>query len=185
MISTRFLSTDEYYKFGNWLKGLNEQDRNMYFGVGVGDTYIDDLVERIESEPTQHEFLVSYNCTGWLGVLHIARVNSQTIEFGLSVFEEYRNLGIGSDLLGEGILWARNRGYKRLFLHCVSWNRAMAHLADKHGLEMTAESGDIDVMAQLAPSSWYSFQRETTQISRRIFHMWLNQPWFALQESTG
>jgi RimJ/RimL family protein N-acetyltransferase len=185
MISTRFLGNEEYHKFGHWLKGLNDQDRNMYFGAGVSDTYIDDLVERIESEPTQHEFLVSYNCTGWLGVLHIARVNSQTIEFGLSVFEEYRNLGIGSDLLSEGILWARNRGYKRLFLHCVSWNRTMAHLADKHGLEMTAESGDLDVMARLAPSSWYSFQRETAQINRRIFHLWLNQTWLPFQESTG
>ena len=185
MISTRFLGSEEYHKFGPWLRGLNDHDRHMYFGMGVSDEYIDDLVERIESEPAQHEFLISYNCSGWLGVLHVARVNDQTIEFGLGVAEEYRNLGIGNDLLSEGILWARNRGFKRLFLHCVAWNRTMAHLADKHGLEMTAESGDLDVMARLAPSSWYSFQRETAQINRRIFHLWLNQNWFSLQESMG
>jgi RimJ/RimL family protein N-acetyltransferase len=185
MVSTRFLSTEEYYKFGNWLKGLNAEDRALYFGISVSDDYINDLVQRIESRPTQHDFLVSYNHTGWLGVLHIARVDDLTIEFGLSVFEEYRNMGIGGDLIGEGILWARNRGYRRLFLHCVTRNHVMAHLADKHGLEMTTHSGDVDVMACLSPPSWYSLQRETAQINRRIFHLWLNQTWLPFQESTG
>lgn len=185
MISTRFLSTEEYYKFGNWLKGLNAEDRGLYFGMAVSDTYIDDLIERIESEPTQHNFLVSYNCTGWLGVLHLARVNSTSIEFGLSVFEEYRNLGIGSDLLSEGIVWSRNRDYKKLYLHCVVWNRTMAHLADKHGLETTTAGGEADVAVKLAPASWYSLQRETADINRRMFYMWLNQPWFSFQEKAG
>jgi RimJ/RimL family protein N-acetyltransferase len=185
MISTRFLSTEEYYKFGNWLKGLNAEDRGLYFGISVNDAYIDDLVQRIESRPTQHDFLVSYNHTGWLGVLHIARVDDRTIEFGLSVFEEYRNMGIGGDLIGDGILWARNRGYQRLFLHCVTRNYVMAHLADKHGLEMTTQSGDVDVMARLSPPSWYSLQRETAQINRRIFHLWLSQSWLSFQEASG
>jgi RimJ/RimL family protein N-acetyltransferase len=185
MISTRFLSTDEYYKFGPWLKGLNAEDRRLYFGIAVSDDYIDDLVERIESNPAQHTFLVSYNHTGWLGVLHIALVDNQAIEFGLSVFEEYRNLGIGSDLLREGIVWARNRDYQQLYLHCVRWNHAMAHLANKHGLDMTPESGDLDVSANLLPASWYSLQQETADVNRRIFHLFLNRTWFGFQESTG
>ncbi len=183
MISTRFLSTEEYHKFGHWLKGLNAEDRRLYFGIAVSDDYINDLVKRIESEPTQHNFLVSYNCTGWLGVLHMAQVNSRSIEFGLSVFEEYRNLGIGSDLLKEGILWARNRGYQCLYLHCVKWNTAMSHLATKHDLEMSLQDGDIDVMARLAPPSWYSLQQETADVNRRIFHLFLNRTFFPFQES--
>jgi RimJ/RimL family protein N-acetyltransferase len=185
MISTRFLSTDEYHKFAWWLKGLNAEDRGLYFGMAVSDTYIDDLIKRIESEPTQHNFLVSYNCTGWLGVLHLARVNSTSIEFGLSVFEEYRNLGIGSDLIREGITWARNRGYQCLCLHCVRWNHAMAHLADKHGLDMHRQSGDVDVAAKLAPASWYSLNQETADVNRRIFQLWLNQTWLPFQEISG
>lgn len=185
MISTRFLSPEEYYKFGPWLKGLNAEDRRMYFGLAVSDEYIDTLIQRIESETDQHYFLVSYNYTGWLGVLHIALVDHQAIEFGVSVFEEYRNLGIGSDLLKEGITWARNRDYQRLYLHCVRWNHAMAHLADKHGLDMTHEHGDIDVSANLPPSSWYSLQQETADVNRRIFHLFLNRTWFPFQESCG
>jgi len=183
MISTRFLSTEEYHKFGPWLKGLNTEDRGLYFGMAVSDTYIDDLVERIESEPTQHTFLVSYNHTGWLGVLHIARMTNDSIEFALSVFEEYRNLGVGSGLIEEGIVWARNRGYKQLYLHCVKWNTAMAHLAGKHDLIMTHRDGDVDVMARLAPPSWYSLQQETADVNRRIFHLWLNRTFFNYQET--
>jgi RimJ/RimL family protein N-acetyltransferase len=183
MISSRFLSDDEYHKFGWWLKGLNAEDRRMYFGIAVRDEYIDRLVARITSTPDQHQFLVSYNCTGWLGVLHIARMTDESVEFGVSVYEEYRNLGIGSDLLKEGMTWARNRGYQKLYLHCVKWNTAMAHLADKHGLEMNHLDGDIDVSARLAPPSWYSLQQETADVNRRIFHLFLNKTFFPFQES--
>jgi len=183
MISTRFLNTEEYPKFGHWLKGLSAEDRRMYFGIVVSDDYIDDLVARIQNDPTQHTFLVSYNCTGWLGVLHIAQINSLSIEFGLSVYEEYRNFGLGSDLLKEGITWARNRGYKQLYLHCVKWNTTMAHLAEKHDLQMIHRDGDIDVVARLAPSSWYSLQQETADVSKRIFTLFLNRTFFPFQES--
>lgn len=183
MISSRFLSTDEYHKFGWWLKGLNTEDRRMYFGMAVTDEYIDRLIARITADVDQHTFLVSYNCTGWLGVLHIARVSDAAVEFGLSVYEEYRNFGIGGDLLKEGILWARNRGYQQLYLHCVKWNTAMSHLAQKHDLAMTHHGGDLDVAARLAPPSWYSLQQETADVNRRIFHLWLNQTFFPFQES--
>lgn len=183
MITTRFLSSDEYHKFGWWLKGLNAEDRALYFGMAVSDDYIDQLVARIVATPEQHNFLISYNCTGWLGVLHIARVSDDSTEFGISVYEEYRNFGIGSDLLKEGIVWARNRGYKKLYLHCVKWNTAMAHLANKHGLETVQHDTDLDVSAKLAPPSWYSLQQETADVSKRMFYLFLNKTFFSFQES--
>ena len=183
MISTRFLSTDEYPKFGGWLRGLNTEDRALYFGMAVSDEYIDRLVARITADTDQHTFLVCYNCTVWLGALHIARVSDDAIEFGLSVSEEYRNMGIGNDLIQEGIVWARNRGYTQLYLHCVKWNTAMTHLASKHDLAMRHQDGDIDVAARLAPPSWYSLQQETADVNRRIFHLWLNRTFFPFQES--
>lgn len=185
MINTGFLSVDEYPRFASWLKNLDTEDRRLYFGMAVNDDYIDQLVSRIVASPDQHDFLVSHNCNGWLGVLHLARVADDTIEFGISVDKQYRNMGVGSDLLTEAITWARNRGYQRLYLHCVSWNRVMAHLADKHGLETVQQYSDLDVMVQLPPPSWYSLQRETADIQRRIFSMWLNRTFFSFQESTG
>jgi RimJ/RimL family protein N-acetyltransferase len=183
MSSTRFLHPDDYYLFGPWLKRLSAEDRRMYFGITVTDEYIDKLIARITASPDQHKFLVSYNCNGWLGALHIARMNDESIEFGVSVSEEYRNLGIGSDLLKEGIVWARNRGYQQLYLHCVKWNTAMAYLATKHDLAMRHEDGDIDVVARLTPASWYSLQQETADVNRRIFHLFLNKTFFPFQES--
>jgi len=183
MITTRFLSSEEYHKFGPWLKGLNAEDRRMYFGIAVSNEYIDSLVDRIIAASEQHQFLVSYNCTGWLGVLHMARMTDQSIEFGVSVFEEYRNFGIASDLITEGVTWARNRGYQQLYLHCVKWNTAMAHIADKHGLSMSRQDGDIDVMTKLLPPSWYSLQQETADINKRIFYLFLNKTFFSFQES--
>lgn len=185
MISTRFLSAEEYPRFGTWLKTLSAEDRNLYFGMVVSDDYIDQLIARITADTTQHHFLISYNCTDWLGVLHIARVSDDSIEFGISVNAEYRNFGIGSDLLKEGIVWSRNRGYQRLYLHCVAWNRAMAHLADKHGLTTVQHETELDVSAHLPPPSWYSLQQETADVHRRMFYLWLNRAFFPFQEAVG
>lgn len=183
MIATKFLSVEEYADFGQWLKSLSDEDRRMYFGAIVSDDYIDQLIQRITTDPGRHNFLVTYNCTGWLGVLHLAQVTEDSIEFGISVSEQYRNLGVASDLIREGIVWARNREYKRLYLHCVRWNHAMAYLAAKHDLEMTPESNDLKVSAKLPPSSWYSIQQETADVNRRIFHLFLNKTFFPFQES--
>lgn len=183
MISTRFLHADDHHLFGPWLKRLCAEDRRMYFGITVSDQYIDNLIARITADADQHTFLVSYNCTGWLGVLHIARVSDDAIEFGLSVSEEYRNFGIGGDLLAEGITWARNRGYTQLYLHCVKWNTVMAHLAGKYDLITTHQDSAADVATRLAPPSWYSLQQETADVNRRIFHLWLNRTFFAYQET--
>ena len=183
MISTRFVHSDDFFLFGPWLKRLSADDRRMYFGITVTDDFIDNLLDRIMADSENHHFLISYNCDGWLGVLHIARVNEHSIEFGLSVSEQYRNFGIGNDLLTEGIVWARNRGYTQLYLHCVKWNTAMAHLAIKHDLTLRHQDGDVDVSARLAPPSWYSLQQETADVNRRIFHLWLNRTFFAYQES--
>lgn len=185
MITTRFLGPDEHHKFGTWLKSLSAEDRGLYFGMAVTDEYIDLLVKKIANCPERHNFLICHNCTDWLGVLHLAQVDQDTVEFGVSVTESYRNMGIGSDLLKEGIVWARNRSYQRLFLHCVQWNRAMAHLATKHGLDMTNQDGDVDVMAQLPPASWYSIQQETADIQRRIFQLFLNRSFYPFQEIAG
>ena len=184
MYTTQFLDPDKYYRYGEWLQEQDSDTQQIYFG-SAGPGIIESLVLRIETEPDRHAFLVAANCEGWLGTLHIAEVTSAQVEFGLIVHRDYRGLGIGDDLLTQGITWARNRSYTELFMHCLTHNAAIRHLCDKHGLEPRDLGGDSETKVALAPATWITLNQELVTRQRNLFYMALQQTWPGFQENLG
>jgi len=184
MYTTQFLDPDKYHRYGEWLQEQDTDTQQIYFG-SAGPGIIESLMLRIEAESDRHTFLVAANCEGWLGTLHIAEVTSAQVEFGLIVHREYRGLGIGDDLLTQGITWARNRGYNELFMHCLTHNSAIRHLCDKHGLEPRNLGGDTETKVALAPATWITLNQELVTRQRNLFYMALQQTWQPFQESFG
>jgi len=184
MYTTQFLDPDKYYRYGQWLQEQDSDTQQIYFG-SAGPGIIESLVLRIETEPDRHAFLVAANCEGWLGTLHIAEVTSAQVEFGLIVHRDYRGLGIGDDLLTQGITWARNRNYTELFMHCLTHNAAIRHLCNKNGLEPRDVGGDSETKVALAPATWITLNQEMITRQRNLFYMALQQPWHPFQENLG
>ena len=118
-ICRRILSSKHHYQYGDWLKSQDNETRQLYFGLSTGPGLIESLVEKIEIQPDRHEILVAKNCKEWLGTLHIAKISDSEVEFGIIVHKDYRGEGIGNTMLEEAIVWARNRGYTDLFMHCL------------------------------------------------------------------
>lgn len=185
MIATRFLSTRDYKLYGSWLREQSEETLTTYFGIGVSNAYIDHLVNGIVNIPEQHYFLVATQGTVWVGVVHMARISEREMEFGIMVAEPNRAQGIADQLMSEAIVWIRNRGFDTLYLHCVTWNRAMKHLAHKHGLVMYEDHGDTEVCTHIPPASMISYAQEAVTRNRNIFIMSLQQAWFPFNEILG
>jgi len=185
MIATRFLSITDYELYGSWLREQSEETLATYFGIAVNSTYINHVVDSIVSNPEEHHFLVATQGTTWVGVIHMARVSECEMEFGVMVAEPYRNRGIADQLMNEAITWIQNRGFNTLYLHCVTWNRAMKHLAHKHGLVMQEDHGDADVCSRIPPASMISYAKEAVTRNRNIFIMSLQKTWFPLNETLG
>jgi GNAT superfamily N-acetyltransferase len=184
MYTTQFLDPDKYYRYGEWLQEQDSDTLQIYFG-SAGPGIVESLMLRIEAETDRHAFLVAGNCEGWLGTLHIAEVTPAQVEFGLIVLKNYRGLGIGDDLLTQGITWARNRGYSELFMHCLTHNAAIRHLCDKHGLEPRDLGGDSETKIALAPATWITVNQELVTRQRNLFYMALQQTWRPFQENLG
>lgn len=172
MITTEFLSVNEYPKFGDWLKIQDEETRQLYFGVAGSQHVIEALMSRVLSNPDDHHFLVAREHNRWIGTIHIATYNN-VVEFGLIVDEEYRGQGIAGNMLEEAILWARNRGYKELFMHCLGWNKPIQHLCHKHGLATKNMLGDSEVELKLQPANWITINQEFCIKQRNLYHMFL------------
>ena len=172
MFTTEFLAVRDYPKFGHWLGNQDEETRQLYFGVAGNQYVIDALMERVIANPDDHKFLVAKQGTRWIGTIHIATYNN-VVEFGLIVDEEFRGQGVAGEMLEEAIVWARNRGFKELFMHCLGWNKPIQHLCHKHGLATHNMYGDSEVELKLEPANWITINKEICIKQRNLFHMFL------------
>ena len=89
-----------------------------------------------------------------IAVGHLARAD-EFAELGLSVLPGYRRLGIGSALVRASCLRCNEWGITELFMRCATTNLAMRSLAQKHGMRVLVESGDVDAFLDVvgaAPS---------------------------------
>jgi GNAT superfamily N-acetyltransferase len=185
MFATEFLSSKHHHQYGDWLKSQDDETRQLYFGVNGGPGLVESLVERIEVQPGRHEILVARNCTKWLGTLHIAKMSDSEVEFGIIVHKDYRGEGIANSMLEEAIVWAQNRGYTDLFMHCLGRNKPIQHLCQKHGLVPHNMMGDSEVKVKLNPQSWASVVSEVGIRQRNVYHAFLQNSQLLYQEIYG
>lgn len=172
MIVTEFLLETQYSQFKDWLLIQDEETRQLYFGVAGSQYVIDALMDRVITNPDSHYFLVAKEGDRWAGTIHIA-VHNRVVEFGVIVHEDFRGQGIGGIMLEEAILWARNRGYTELYMHCLGWNKPIQHLCHKHGLATRNMMGDTEVELKLEPANWITINKEVCIKQRNMFHMFL------------
>lgn len=175
MITTRFLAYSEYIEYAEWMKSQDADSRQLYFGMGISDAGIDDLVARFIQEKHNHYFLVAEDHGIWVGTIHIAIQNIDEVEFGVMVATGRRKQGIADTMLQEAILWARNRGFHSLYMHCLSYNSAIKHLCIKHGLSVKTECGESDVKVPLPAPTPLTFGQEIANTTRNMYTLLLQR----------
>jgi GNAT superfamily N-acetyltransferase len=184
MIHTEFLPDSQYTEYGEWLQGQDKETLDLYFGISAGNHIIDALMDAILTDKDRHYILVAKKNDQWIGTIHIA-ASGTLVEFGIIVSLEFRGLGIASNMLEEAIIWARNRGYTELFMHCLGWNKPIRHLCHKNGLRPRNVYGDSEVQIQLDPPNWVTLNKEITIKQRNLFHMFLDNSQFLYREIYG
>jgi len=176
MLTTRFLSESEYAQYGDWMKSRDQEARNLYFGYNASDENIDSLIERVLANPDDNYFLVAETVNGWIGTIHIAITGSE-VEFGLMVTKECRGQGIASQMMDEALVWARNRGYRELFMHCLSYNQPVKRLCHKYGLETSNMLGESETKVTLPPPNMLTYTKEAAIRNKQMWRMMLRNTW--------
>ena len=185
MLATHFLPIQDFEQYGAWLRKQSADTLATYFGIAVSPTFINSLVDGILSNPEEHYFLVATVGTEWVGVIHMARISDSDMEFGIMVSEDHRHQGIADQLMAEAIIWIRNRGFDKLYLHCLNRNAAMKHLATKHGLELHEDYGDVQAVTHVPPPSLLSYVQESMTANKNIFFLNLQNAWRTFAEING
>jgi len=154
-IVTRALPRPERAKFASHLKQLDLEDRRLRFGLALPDASIDDYVTRIDFD-RDAVFAVYDDALHLAGAAHLARAEAHA-ELGVSVLPSHRGRGVGAALLARAHVHARNWGTQVLFMHCLTENGAMMHLASKQGMRIVAEGIEADAHLALPPATAASF----------------------------
>ncbi|HZV67468.1 MAG TPA: GNAT family N-acetyltransferase [Telluria sp.] len=155
---------------------LDDSDRLLRFGTVLPDEQIEAYVARIDF--TYDAVYGVYNrvfklvAVGHLAFapkddLPAAKLMTTTkdivAEFGLSVSRSARGLGIGSKLFERAAIHCRNADVDTLYMHCLSSNQTMMHIAKKAGMEIEREHGEADAYLRLLPPNPASVLQEAIE----------------------
>ena len=147
----REISRAELAALESHLLALDAEDRRLRFGVPVGDAAVRAYVARIDFERSAVLGIVDDELR-LVGAAHLARGNRNEAELGLSVLQGHRGLGFGGALLARAHTHARNWDVRTLFMHCLTENGPIMHLARKQGMEIVAKAGEADAWLKLPPA---------------------------------
>lgn len=150
------------------LLGLGEEDRRLRFGMLANDDVVNHYVDGLNFA-RDSVFAVFDEKLELIGMAHLAYQSApgtqknMTAEFGVSVSEDGRGLGVGTALFQRAAIHCRNTDVSVLYVHCLSSNAAMMHIAKKAGMSIEYAYGEADAFLRLAPGDKNTLMAEAMQ----------------------
>ena len=146
---------------------LGDEDLRLRFGGPVGTEQIDNYVNRIDFE-RDAVFGVYADDLTLIGVAHLPRSDDKA-ELGLSVLARFRAGGIGTALFKRAVVHARNEQVGQLFMHCLTQNDAIMHIARKQGMRVVYEHCEADAYLELPPRNATTLGQEMLDRNLALF----------------
>lgn len=148
------------------LLALSPQDRYLRFGIAMRDEQIERYTHSLDFE--RDEIYGIFNRRLQLiAMAHLARGGDSEIdacaEFGVSVDARYRGRGYGGLLFARTVRHARNSGVRMLFIHALSENAAMLHIAEKAGAVLERCGSETEAHLRLPPPTLDSQMSELVE----------------------
>lgn len=165
-VLVRELSSGDRERLLTHFLALDEDDRLLRFGQIVPDHVIDNYVRNLDFA---HDtvFGVFDDELRLVGAGHLAYLpaegDKRTAELGVSVLESARGRGIGTKLFERAAIRSRNTQVSVLYMHCLSRNATMMHIAKKSGMKIEFAYGEADAYLSLTPADQSSLIAEMLQ----------------------
>lgn len=133
------------------LQRLQGNDRRLRFGAMIPDDAIEKYVDDCWGGDNIWYGVVQDN--DLIAVVHVAFESNSKAELGLSVDPAWRGLKLGQALFERAVMSLRARNVSDVFMHCLSENAVIKHIAYKNKMVMRTEYGETDADLHLQPST--------------------------------
>jgi len=160
---------------------LEKSDRLLRFGSALPDELVAQYVQKMNFSRDMI-FGVYSSSFRLVGVGHLAfapreqapaknvvTTKEQVAEFGVSVSKSMRGMGVGSKLFQRAAIHCRNNDVDTLYMHCLSSNKTMMHIAKKAGMEIQRDYGEADAYLKVLPPDPSSMLKEAVQEQFAMF----------------
>ena len=160
---------------------LEKSDRLLRFGSALPDELVAQYVQKMNFSRDMifGVYSSSFKLVG-VGHLafapkekapskHVVTTKEQVAEFGVSVSKSMRGMGVGSKLFQRAAIHCRNNDVDTLYMHCLSSNKTMMHIAKKAGMEIQRDYGEADAYLKVLPPNPSSMLQEAVQEQFAMF----------------
>ena len=132
------------------LTSLEGEDRRLRFGGMVSDNFIEHYVH--SSFDTNCKWFACEVDGKIVAACHAAVVDGDA-ELGCSVDKQYRGHGLAQEMFDRAVTWLRTQGIKEVFMHCLTENQVMKHIARKNDMTIVSEDGETDATVGIHPAT--------------------------------
>lgn len=136
----QYESVDVLDLYAKHLKNLTPEDRYTRFCYQIKDEAIDQLILSMLYHRSDHYLFSASIDNNIVGFVHVAREGADW-ELAVSVDKDYQGCGIANKLMDYVISWGKTHNIHSVFMHCITQNTKIQHLARKHGLRMVERDG--------------------------------------------
>ena len=144
MVPRKLTHLDKQLLIDHFMLDIVGEDRRLRFGYEAPDEVVREYIEKsITYDYGYHsmwfvidtETLERFGGRKIIATCHVSlNEKKDTAEMGCTVSPDYRNQKIGQELFNRGITWARMAGAENVFMHCLSENKVIQHIAKKGGM---------------------------------------------------
>lgn len=157
VVPIRSLGPSHRERIAAHLKALDDDDRYLRFGYPANDEQVDRYAAGLDFD--RDDIFGIYNRKlELIAMAHLAFSTDPDMvscaEFGVSVLKKARGRGYGQRLFERAVIHARNEGVEMLFIHALSENRAMLHIAAKAGAKLERAGSETDAYLRLPPATF-------------------------------
>ena len=159
-------------QYATHLKGLTEADRYTRFCYNIKDDAIDQLILNILYNADAHHLFTATVNDNIVGFGHLAREGNDW-ELAVSVDSDRQGQGVANRIMHYMIDWGKTRGVHSVFMHCITQNAKIQHLARKHGLRMVERDGSeitsrVDLPLPTPMDYTADFMREQQELMEQL-----------------
>ena len=165
----------EIWRLREHLLRLSAEDRRLRFFAGVGDEYIADHCRRIDG---LRAIVIGYFESGILrgaAELHLDKDFGDRAELAITVEGEWQARHVGTELLGNAITVAENRGVRTIEMICLLDNHRMQHVARKFTDRLVVDDDRAEAKVKVPFPTQLSLWQEAAMDGMGLITSWLEQ----------
>lgn len=156
LVPIRSIGPEHRERIASHLLALSPDDRYLRFGYSATDEQVQRYVDTLDFE-RDDIFGIFNRKLELIAMAHVAYPQgaqaSRCAEFGVSVLARSRGRGFGHRLFERAVIHARNEGVDLLFIHALSENKAMLHIARQAGATLERFGAETEAHLRLPPAT--------------------------------